>query len=79
MYVTDASAQAQVWTVTDIFFGCVAASLPVLNALIPKKWRSGVPSVDSPSDMSKGGHRFVPHGLVPQQPPKIIPRGAGFV
>ena len=28
------------WIVVDIFFGIVAASLPVLNALLPKGWRS---------------------------------------
>ncbi|KAL9039081.1 MAG: hypothetical protein Q9214_005022 [Letrouitia sp. 1 TL-2023] len=27
------------WTIVDIFFGTIAASMPVLNALIPKKWR----------------------------------------
>lgn len=27
------------WIVGDIFFGIVAASLPVLNALLPKRWR----------------------------------------
>ena len=54
------SAQAQVWTITDLFFGCVAASLPVLNSLIPKKWRSGLPSVEVPDEMSKNRHRFAP-------------------
>lgn len=48
------------WTVVDLFFGCVAASLPVLNSLIPKKWRSGVPSVSTPSEMSKTRHTFAP-------------------
>ncbi len=28
------------WIVVDIFFGVVAASLPVLNAALPKRWRS---------------------------------------
>lgn len=28
------------WIIVDIFFGVVAASLPVLNAALPKRWRS---------------------------------------
>lgn len=28
------------WIIVDIFFGIVAASLPVLNAALPKHWRS---------------------------------------
>ena len=28
------------WIIIDIFFGIVAASLPVLNAALPKSWRS---------------------------------------
>lgn len=28
------------WIIVDIFFGIVAASLPVLNAALPKSWRS---------------------------------------
>ena len=28
------------WTVVDLFFTVVAASLPVLNAAIPARWRS---------------------------------------
>ena len=28
------------WIIVDIFFGIVAASLPVLNAALPKSWRA---------------------------------------
>ncbi len=28
------------WVIVDLFFGITAASLPVLNAAIPKRWRS---------------------------------------
>lgn len=28
------------WIIVDLFFGITAASLPVLNAAIPKRWRS---------------------------------------
>lgn len=31
------------WTLVDIFFATTAASLPVLNALIPKRWRVSTP------------------------------------
>lgn len=27
------------WTIVDIFFGTIVASMPVLNALIPRRWR----------------------------------------
>jgi len=30
------------WTTIDIFFAITAASLPVLNALVPKRWRFSV-------------------------------------
>lgn len=62
------SAQAQVWTITDLFFGCIAASLPVLNALIPKKWRSGVPNIEKPNEVSKTRHRFAPETTKSRQP-----------
>ena len=32
--------QELTWIIVDIFFGIVAASLPVLNAALPKRWRS---------------------------------------
>ncbi|KAF6217939.1 hypothetical protein HO133_006351 [Letharia lupina] len=32
--------QELAWIIVDIFFGIVAASLPVLNAILPKRWRS---------------------------------------
>ncbi|KAL2046515.1 hypothetical protein ABVK25_011796 [Lepraria finkii] len=50
--VTWESPQAEIWTTIDLFFGCIAASLPVLNALIPKRWRS--PSVSIPTFVSEG-------------------------
>lgn len=62
------ASQGQIWTVIDLFFGCVAASLPVLNSLIPKKWRSPDPSVEAPSDMSKTRHRFAPETTNNQRP-----------
>jgi len=40
------------WTDIDLFFGTLAASLPVLNSLIPKKWRSRSPSVEDPEKMA---------------------------
>ena len=42
------------WIIVDIFFGIVAASLPVLNALLPKRWRSSsnhTPALDRISDL----------------------------
>ena len=33
------------WTTVDIFFAITAASLPVLNALVPKRWRFSHPSL----------------------------------
>lgn len=27
------------WTIVDIFFGTIVASMPVLNALVPRRWR----------------------------------------
>lgn len=33
------------WTTVDIFFAITAASLPVLNALVPKRWRFSTPSL----------------------------------
>jgi hypothetical protein len=30
----------QDWTLVDLTFGVVAASLPILSAFIPKKWKS---------------------------------------
>lgn len=32
--------QELAWIIVDVFFGIVAASLPVLNAALPKRWRS---------------------------------------
>ena len=32
--------QELTWIIVDIFFGIVAASLPVLNAALPKRWRA---------------------------------------
>ena len=42
------------WIIVDIFFGIVAASLPVLSALLPKRWRSScnpTPALDRISDL----------------------------
>ena len=42
------------WIIVDIFFGIVAASLPVLNAALPKHWRSSsnrTPQLDRISDI----------------------------
>lgn len=33
------------WTTVDIFFAITAASLPVCNALVPKRWKLSVPSL----------------------------------
>ena len=41
------------WIIIDILFGIVAASLPVLNAALPKRWRSSsnhTPALDRISD-----------------------------
>ena len=38
--ITWASRRIFAWTVVDLFFAVTAASLPVLNAAIPKGWRS---------------------------------------
>lgn len=32
--------QELTWIIVDIFFGIIAACLPVLNAILPKRWRS---------------------------------------
>lgn len=37
------------WTIVDIFFAITAASLPVLNATIPKHWRSSPTSKNAQS------------------------------
>ena len=42
------------WTLVDIFFATTAASLPVLNALIPKRWRTDAPSLSFLSSWSRG-------------------------
>ena len=41
------------WTTIDIFFAITAASLPVLNALIPKRWRANTPSLSFFSSWSR--------------------------
>lgn len=40
------------WTIVDIFFGIAAANLPVFNALIPKRWRSGRTSANNAPHLS---------------------------
>ena len=37
--ITWASREIYSWTVVDLFFAVIAASLPVLNAAVPKDWR----------------------------------------
>lgn len=44
------------WTVVDLVFGIIAASLPVLNAAIPKRWRSPSNSIPTP-------HTFKPFAI----------------
>ena len=51
---TWAFSREHTWIIVDIFFGMVAASLPVLNALLPKSWRSScqhTPALDRISDL----------------------------
>ncbi len=43
------------WTTIDIFFAITAASLPVLNALVPKRWRFSVRSFRPFSSRSHSG------------------------
>ncbi|MCJ1465364.1 hypothetical protein MMC07_003982 [Pseudocyphellaria aurata] len=48
------------WTIVDIFFGITAASLPVLNAAIPKRWRSPpdcMPLHDASPDLGRAPNR----------------------
>lgn len=48
------------WTIVDIFFAITAASLPVLNAAIPKRWRSspnGIPVHDANPDPGRANNR----------------------
>lgn len=54
---TDNAGHTQSWTMIDLFFGTMAASLPVLNALIPKKWRSETPSIELPEKMERRLHK----------------------
>jgi len=44
----------QDWTLVDLTFGVVAASLPVLSAFIPKKWKSVNDSRGTPGYGSNG-------------------------
>ena len=55
------------WTIVDIFFGIVAANLPVLNALVPKRWRSASSNDDVPhmSTFKSGGRDSVRLGSPP--------------
>ena len=54
------------WTAVDIFFAITAASLPVLNAAIPKSWRAkskhGTPQLDY--------SRWLPQGQSPIKKPE---------
>lgn len=43
------------WTIVDIFFAITAASLPVLNAAIPKRWRSPPTSKNAQNIPPMGG------------------------
>lgn len=43
------------WTTIDIFFAIIAASLPVLNALIPQRWRLSVRSLSRWSNSKHSG------------------------
>lgn len=43
------------WTIVDIFFAITAASLPVLNAAIPQRWRS--PPDNMMHDVGRIGNR----------------------
>lgn len=47
------------WTTVDIFFGITAASLPVLNAAIPKRWRTpdSIPVHDANLNVGRADHR----------------------
>ncbi|KAL8790584.1 MAG: hypothetical protein Q9195_006264 [Heterodermia aff. obscurata] len=49
------------WTTVDIFFAITAASLPVLNAIIPQRWRASTHSLPHLSSFlsrdSREGHR----------------------
>ena len=49
------------WTTVDIFFAITAASLPVLNAIIPQRWRVSTHSLPHLSSFfsqgSREGHR----------------------
>ena len=50
------------WIIVDIFFGIVAASLPVLNALLPKQWRSSggnTPALDRISDLKSNPNNSI--------------------
>lgn len=44
------------WTIVDIFFAITAASLPVLNAAIPKRWRSSPDNIPM-HDVGRAGNR----------------------
>ncbi|CAG8955920.1 hypothetical protein HYFRA_00008773 [Hymenoscyphus fraxineus] len=56
----------QNWTLIDLTFGVVAASLPILSAFIPKSWKSAVGSKKSthPSNgyFKKSGHAKLQSG-----------------
>ena len=59
---TWAYREEHAWIVVDIFFGIVAASLPVLNALLPKGWRSegkNSPALDRISDLKSGPNNSI--------------------
>lgn len=48
------------WTTVDIFFAITAASLPVLNSIIPQRWRvssNSLPRLGSWSGLSRGSHK----------------------
>ncbi|KAI9640973.1 hypothetical protein NHQ30_010816 [Ciborinia camelliae] len=44
------------WTLVDLTLGVVAASLPVLSAIIPKKWKSIHHSSHKPPSSPHGSH-----------------------
>ena len=62
---TDNAIPSFQWTTVDIFFAITAASLPVLNAAIPKSWRGksshGTPQLNYiPNNSSSGDSKAPP-------------------
>lgn len=65
--------QELTWIIVDIFFGIIAASLPVLNSILPKRWRSSTNHTPALNSIRLGSNDTL------QRPDGTIKEGPGEV